>query len=165
MCAQILLDIGCGEGHVLLLAAKLTGCQCIGIDIDDALLSTARQAAAAAGVSDRCTWLHCDFRSATAADVLAKASAICVFMVPSALRLLAPTLAAHMVGAHRRTIEENLAHVGTSSQRPKRGDGKPALRVATMVYHFEESAASCGLHKTEEDSTWKLCMYTCDEQG
>jgi|EP01043_Picozoa_sp_COSAG02_P041796 SAM-dependent methyltransferase len=165
-CVQTLLDIGCGEGHVLVLAAKHTGCQCIGLDIDRTLLSTARQAAVAAGVDDRCTWLCCDFRSAEAVDVLAKASAICIFMVPSALRLLVPTLAAHMRARGRTKVAPATVHVmGTGSEQPKGGECKPALRVATMVYHFEDCAASCGLVKSEEDSTWKLRMYECTCDG
>ena len=48
---------------------------------------------------------------------------------------------------------------------PKGGECKPALRVATMVYHFEDCAASCGLVKSEEDSTWKLRMYECTCDG
>jgi SAM-dependent methyltransferase len=140
-----LLDIGCGEGHVLVLAAQLVGCRCIGMDVDEALLDTARQSAAAAGVGEQCSWLRCDFRDAEAAEAMGQATAICTFLVPSALRLLAPTLAAHMQLRQRQ--QQQLAGVGGAAGSEAAAAvtaldaeelQQPALRVASMVYHFDE---------------------------
>ena len=73
-CKDTLLDIGCGEGHVLVLAAKRASCHCIGTGVDGVLLNTAQEAATIAGVSDQCTWLRWDFHDAEAQDAVATTS-------------------------------------------------------------------------------------------
>ena len=64
------LDIGCGDGRVLVTAAQSTGCHCTGIDIDAGLIARAEVLAAEAGgeVEARCAF--------TAGDALAKRGAV-----------------------------------------------------------------------------------------
>src|SRR5207302_5004295 len=54
-----LLDLGCGDGRVLLRAAEAYGATVIGVELDSGLAATARQRLAAAGVDG--TVLEADF--------------------------------------------------------------------------------------------------------
>lgn len=46
-------DLGCGDGRILIEAARRTGCRAIGVDSDPSLVTLARHRAATAGVADR----------------------------------------------------------------------------------------------------------------
>jgi hypothetical protein len=50
---DLLLDVGCGEGHVVIAAAHSRGCRGLGIELDDELVASARRSATVAGVADR----------------------------------------------------------------------------------------------------------------
>ncbi|MBQ2719060.1 MAG: class I SAM-dependent methyltransferase [Clostridia bacterium] len=56
------LDLGCGSGRMTLELCRL-GYDMIGVDGSAEMLSAAHTAAEAAGLSDRCLWLHQDLRS------------------------------------------------------------------------------------------------------
>lgn len=50
---DVVYDLGSGDGRVVITAAKKYGASGVGVEIDPALVKTATEAAAAAGVSDR----------------------------------------------------------------------------------------------------------------
>lgn len=50
---DVLCDLGCGDGRILIAAAKKTGCRGIGVEIDPEKANEARVAVAAAGLSDQ----------------------------------------------------------------------------------------------------------------
>lgn len=52
---DVVYDLGCGDGRLLIRAAQRFGARGVGIDIDPVLLAKARTRAEAAGVSDRIT--------------------------------------------------------------------------------------------------------------
>jgi cyclopropane fatty-acyl-phospholipid synthase-like methyltransferase len=67
---DVLYDLGCGDGRILIQAAQRFGSECVGIDVDPDLIQEATTQAIAAGVSDRVTFYHqnlydSDFRPAT----------------------------------------------------------------------------------------------------
>jgi SAM-dependent methyltransferase len=53
---DLVYDLGCGDGRIVIEAAKTFGARGVGIDIDPALIAEATAAARAAGVSDRVTF-------------------------------------------------------------------------------------------------------------
>ncbi|CAM9420295.1 unnamed protein product [Scytosiphon promiscuus] len=55
---DVVLDIGCGDGRVLVTLAKVLGCQGVGIDISQACVSSAVDISEAEGVSELLSW-HC----------------------------------------------------------------------------------------------------------
>ena len=68
--ADVLYDLGCGDGRLLISAAQRWGTRGIGIDVDPACLARAQAAAAAAGVGHLITWhqgdlYECDLSAAT----------------------------------------------------------------------------------------------------
>lgn len=48
---SVFCDLGCGNGSVLIAAAKRVGCRCIGVEIDDAKVEEARRMVLAHGLS------------------------------------------------------------------------------------------------------------------
>lgn len=54
--ADVVYDLGCGDGRLLIQAAVCYGASGVGIDVDARLLTLAQANAQAAGVSDRLTF-------------------------------------------------------------------------------------------------------------
>jgi SAM-dependent methyltransferase len=53
---DLVYDLGCGDGRIVIAAAKEFGARGVGIDIDPAQIAIATAAARAAGVADRVTF-------------------------------------------------------------------------------------------------------------
>lgn len=56
---EMLYDLGCGEGSILLAAAEEFGARCVGIEIDPALADKAQKEVKKRGLADRIT-IICD---------------------------------------------------------------------------------------------------------
>jgi SAM-dependent methyltransferase len=52
---DVVYDLGCGDGRILVAAAKRFGARGVGVEIDPDLVKTARAAVAKAGVGDKVT--------------------------------------------------------------------------------------------------------------
>jgi SAM-dependent methyltransferase len=52
---DVVYDLGCGDGRILIAAAKRFGARGVGVEIDPDLVKTARAAVAKAGVGDKVT--------------------------------------------------------------------------------------------------------------
>lgn len=67
---DVLYDLGCGDGRLLITAAYRWGTVGVGVDVDPACIQTAQARAQAAGVSDRVSFrqsdlYNCDIHDAT----------------------------------------------------------------------------------------------------
>jgi SAM-dependent methyltransferase len=60
--ADTVLDIGCGDGAIVIRAAQRLGCRGIGVDIDESLIEAARERADAAGLERLVEFRHGDAR-------------------------------------------------------------------------------------------------------
>ena len=92
--SDVLWDLGCGDGAVLVAAAQRCGCRCVGLDIDAECLAAARRRAAKANVAELCTWRQGDLL-ALPLGTLAKeprATAALCFLTAHGLKRLAPWL-------------------------------------------------------------------------
>ena len=58
--ADLVYDLGCGDGRLLVQAAVDYGVRGVGIDVDGALLDRARRKADQAGVGDRLSFVQAD---------------------------------------------------------------------------------------------------------
>lgn len=56
---EVLYDLGCGEGNILLAAAEEFGARCVGIEIDPRLAEKAREEVEKRGLEERVT-IICD---------------------------------------------------------------------------------------------------------
>jgi cyclopropane fatty-acyl-phospholipid synthase-like methyltransferase len=86
--ADVVYDLGCGDGRIPIAAAKKFGARGVGLDIDPALIARAREIAKAAGV-DRLV----DFRveDVLSADVSA-ATVVTLYLLSSSNERLRPML-------------------------------------------------------------------------
>ncbi len=74
-----LLDLGCGDGAIVVTAARRCGARAIGIDCDPTLVATAKARAEAAGVSTDVSFVCGDL---FAAD-FAAATVVCLYLAPA----------------------------------------------------------------------------------
>ena len=77
--SDILLDLGSGDGRVVITAAQRFGTRGTGIELDPRLIALARAGANAAGVGARATFLEQDLF----ATDLASASVITLYLLPA----------------------------------------------------------------------------------
>ncbi|CAM9606222.1 unnamed protein product [Ectocarpus fasciculatus] len=119
---DVVLDVGCGDGRVLVTMAKVLGCRGIGIDVSQACISSAEDIGRAEGVSELLSW-HCtDATRPGVLDELGLSVTTVVFLYAY------PTL---------------LAQLGVLLTRLRKG----GARVFTLQYHMTgegwEAATSC----------------------
>ena len=77
--ADVVYDLGSGDGRIPIEAARKYGARGIGVELDPALVQRARENAAAAGVADKVTFIQADlFRTD-----LSEATVVTLFLSPS----------------------------------------------------------------------------------
>jgi SAM-dependent methyltransferase len=81
-------DLGCGDGRIVITAAKQSGAHGVGIDIDPARIREARANAAAAGVGDKVTFLEQDLFQTD----ISRATVLTLYLLPSLNRRLIPKI-------------------------------------------------------------------------
>jgi SAM-dependent methyltransferase len=87
-----LYDLGCGDGRIVVTAAKRYGAHGVGIDLDPARIAEARSHARKAGVENRV-----DFKVADLFDTdLSPASVVSLYLLPEINRKLRPRLWAQL---------------------------------------------------------------------
>ena len=83
-----LLDLGSGDGRIVITAAKRFGVPGLGVEIDPRLVERARASAAAEGVADRARFEIADLFKTD----LTQASVITMYLLPDVNELLMPHL-------------------------------------------------------------------------
>jgi SAM-dependent methyltransferase len=86
---DLLFDLGCGDGRVVVRAAKMAGARAIGVDIDRSLLRNTRQRIARAGVGDR---VRIRRQNLLAIPDIRRASVIFMYLPNGAVNRLKPVL-------------------------------------------------------------------------
>lgn len=85
---DVIYDLGCGNGQVLVTAAVECGARGVGIDIDPVRIQEARSNAEQAGVSDRVTFREADLFESRFED----ASIVILYLLPHLNLKLRPAL-------------------------------------------------------------------------
>jgi uncharacterized protein (TIGR03000 family) len=86
---DVVYDLGCGDGRIVIMAAKKYGAKGVGIDIDPVRVKEAREAVEKAGVQDLVTIRQGD---ALKVDDLDKATVVTLYMLPEFQEKLRPIL-------------------------------------------------------------------------
>eukprot|EP01084_Bolivina_argentea_P018972 35312_1 len=89
---DIFIDIGCGDGRLLIAAAKVAKCKCIGIEIQDELIAKAKQLVVKSETSDLVEIIKCDFKSIECRKILKNATVIFIYLLQSIMPLITDTL-------------------------------------------------------------------------
>jgi ubiquinone/menaquinone biosynthesis C-methylase UbiE len=85
---DVVYDLGCGDGRIVVTAASRYGARGVGVDLDPERIREARENAARAGVGDRVTFL---LRDLFATDVSA-ATVVALYLSPEINLRLRPKL-------------------------------------------------------------------------
>ena len=86
--ADVVYDLGSGDGAIVIRAAEKFGARGVGVEIDPALVKTANKRAGSRGLSDRVRFLQGDLFKAD----LSEATVVTLYLSPSINRRLAPKL-------------------------------------------------------------------------
>jgi ribosomal protein L11 methylase PrmA len=85
---DVVYDLGSGDGRIVITAARKHGARGVGIEIDPALVRTATQNAAAAGVADRVRFVTEDFFTSDVGE----ATVVTLYLLPHVNERLRPKL-------------------------------------------------------------------------
>ncbi len=85
---DFVMDLGSGDGRVLITAAKKFGARGTGVDLDGDLVAESIEAAAAAGVADRVRFLQQDLFKTD----ISQATVITMYLLPGVMMRLRPNL-------------------------------------------------------------------------
>ena len=89
---DVVFDLGCGDGRIVIAAAKEFGARGVGVDIDPRLIQAARAGAERAGVGDRVVFRVEDLF----ATDLSTATVVTLFLSPTLNARLQPKLVAEL---------------------------------------------------------------------
>ncbi len=89
---DVLYDIGCGDGRIVITAARRYGTRGVGIDIDPAMVEQSEKNAAAAGIEGQVRFVATD---ATKADI-SEATVVSLYLLPESNALMRPLLEAQL---------------------------------------------------------------------
>ena len=93
--ADVVYDLGSGDGRIPIAAAQKYGARAVGIDLDPKLVDEAREAAKAAGVSGKVTFVNQDLFTTDFSD----ATVVTLYLSPGVNERLIPKLKALKPGA------------------------------------------------------------------
>jgi len=85
---DVVYDLGCGEGEIVIAAAKLYGARGVGVDLDPERIRNARANATSAGVTERVTFVEQDLFKT---DV-SPATVVTLYLLPELNERLRPKL-------------------------------------------------------------------------
>lgn len=112
---DVLYDIGCGDGRIVITAARRYGTRGVGIDIDAPMVQRSKQNAAAAGVERQVEFIAMD---ATKADI-SEATVVSLYLLPESNALMRPILEAQL-RPKSRVISHNYAIPGWEAKEVQR---------------------------------------------
>jgi SAM-dependent methyltransferase len=94
---DVVYDLGCGDGRIVVTAAKRFGARGVGVDIDPARIAEARENAKQAGVASRATFVLGDLFNAD----IRQATVVMLYLLPSVNQKLKPRLLAELAPGTR----------------------------------------------------------------
>ena len=87
---DFVIDLGSGDGRLIITAAKAFGARGFGVDLDRRLVTLSNKLAAKAGVADRAVFYERDIYQTD----MSPASVITIYLLPEVMLMLRPTLLA-----------------------------------------------------------------------
>jgi len=132
---EYLIDLGSGDGRLVIEAAKRHGAQGHGIDIQQPLVKLATERAAQEGVAGRVRFVAGDLFQAD----LSKADIITVYLLPSIMDKLVPKLVKELKPG-TRIVSHDYALEGMQHDKVLEFNFKEKLEISgttrTVLYHY-----------------------------
>jgi SAM-dependent methyltransferase len=110
---ELVVDLGCGDGRIVVTAARKHGARGVGFDLDPELLQAARAAAAVAGVRHSVAFRRRDFFTVD----LSEADVVCLYLLRELNERLMPQLRQLRPGARIVSYEFDLPFVPADETR------------------------------------------------
>ena len=82
--ADLVVDLGSGDGRIVIAAAQKYGARGLGIELDGKLVEKSREAARAAGVGEKVSFVQGDVLTAD----ISKATVVTIYLLPDLMRQL-----------------------------------------------------------------------------
>jgi hypothetical protein len=128
---DILYDIGCGDGRIVITAARRYGAGGVGIDIDRKMVDLSNSKARAAGVANRVKFILMD---ATKADI-SPATIVTLYLLPESNALLRPILEKQLKPG-TRVISHNYPIAGWEGRQTQEVTVRDANGTEHSVYAY-----------------------------
>uniref|UniRef100_A0A6U2NBJ7 Methyltransferase domain-containing protein n=1 Tax=Leptocylindrus danicus TaxID=163516 RepID=A0A6U2NBJ7_9STRA len=137
-----LLDIGCGDGRVCIIAAKETGCKALGIDVSPPCIRNANMIAKEENVCDLCAFLEADMTihpdillgaSSVLSDRLKSCTIAFLYTYPTLLTKLIPILSELMKKGNLRTVGTLTYHLPSENADVAQKDEKHDIQIYSKV--------------------------------
>jgi hypothetical protein len=151
-----LVDLGSGDGRIVITAAKKYGAQATGVDLDSYLLRLAREGAKKEGVTDRATFLEENLFETD----LSKATVISTYLLPEMNLKLRPKILALKPGTRVVAHDYHMGDWYPDSQKdipvPEKVVGTPGV---SYIYLWVVPAKVAGKWQAQVSAAGKEVPY------
>ncbi|MGQ0751942.1 MAG: SAM-dependent methyltransferase [Betaproteobacteria bacterium] len=132
--SDYVIDLGSGDGRIVIAAAKKYGARGLGVDIDSALVETARREAQRQGVSDKVSFAN---RNLFITDIR-DATVITMYLYPQVIMQLRPRLLKELkpgtrIVSHEFTLDEWQPDAKVTVPVPDKPYGAPYSEVYLWI--------------------------------
>lgn len=150
---DVVMDLGSGDGRIVIAAAKNYGVHAIGIELDPALVASARENAQGAGVQELTTFVHGDVLKTD----LSSASVITAYLLPWLMDQLQPKFLAELAPG-TRIVSHAFPMSGWAPDvtREIPLTGEYAGRTATLYYWMVPAQVRGTWLSGQPEGEWRL---------
>ena len=152
--ADTVLDLGSGDGRIVIAAAQKFGARGLGIELDKRLVETSRESARRAKVADRVSFVEGD----VLVSDISRASVVTVYLLPGLIGRLQPRFLEELRPG-TRIVSHAFGMVGW---KPDRSETMPVVRPhpgqgdESTLYLWVVPAEARGLWRS---AAWQLRVY------
>ncbi len=150
---DVVMDLGSGDGRIVIAAAKNHGARAIGVELDPKLVAVARENAQGAGVEQLTTFVHGGVLKAD----LSSASVVTAYLLPWLMDQLQPKFLAELAPG-TRIVSHAFPMSGWAPDMTREIPltGEHAGRTATLYYWVVPAQVRGTWHSGQPEGEWRL---------
>ncbi|KPK04633.1 MAG: hypothetical protein AMJ64_13135 [Betaproteobacteria bacterium SG8_39] len=150
---DVVMDLGSGDGRIVIAAAKQYGARGIGVELDPKLVAAARENAQAAGVAQQTRFLNGDVLKAD----LSGASVVTAYLLPWLMDALQPKFLAELAPG-TRIVSHAFAMSGWEPDATREFplSGEHAGRTATLYFWVVPAEVRGEWYAAQPEGEWRL---------
>lgn len=152
---DLVMDLGSGDGRIVIAAAKKYGARAIGVELDPKLVEAARENARSAGVEQRTTFLNGDVMTAD----LSGANVVTAYLLPWMMDALQPKLLAELAPG-TRIVSHAFPMSGWEPDETRKLalGGEHQGRSATLYFWVVPAQARGEWYSAQPEGEWQLTI-------
>lgn len=150
---DVVMDLGAGDGRIVIAAAKQYGARGVGVELDAELVATARENAQSAGVARRTTFLNADVLKTD----LSGATVVTTYLLPWLMDALQPKFLAELEPG-TRIVSHAFPMSGWEPDETQKIElqGEYEGRSATLYYWIVPAEVRGEWHSPQPEGEWRL---------